>query len=343
MDKYIDLRSDTIAKPSKNMRKAMYEAEVGDDVFKEDPTVNELEEYAADLLGKEAALYVPSGTMGNQICLNVLTNPGNEVICEFDSHIFNYESGSPALLSGIQLTPIKGKLGVFSKEDVEPLIRPREAYYMPRTKVIEVENTHNRAGGTIWSMAKIVELKEIARANDLLYHLDGARIWNASVETGIKVKEYAAHFDSISCCLSKGLGAPVGSIIGGTKEFITEAYRVRKAWGGGMRQVGIIAAAGLFALKNNFKRLAEDHRRAKYLAEKIKEIKNLEIDLKSVQTNILLFKPLNSKMDEALLKCKEKGLLLSVGTVGSLRAITHLEIYDEDIEKTASILQDVFG
>ena len=343
MDKYIDLRSDTVAKPSKNMRKAMYEAEVGDDVFKEDPTVNELEEYAADLLGKEAALYVPSGTMGNQICLNVLTNPGDEVICEFDSHIFNYESGSPAMISGIQLTPIKGNLGVFSKEDVEPLIRPREAYYMPRTKVIEVENTHNRAGGTIWPMEKIIELKEIAKANDLLYHLDGARIWNASTETGIKVKEYASHFDSISCCLSKGLGAPVGSIIGGTKEFITEAFRMRKAWGGGMRQVGILAAAGLFGLKNNLKRLSDDHHRAKYLAEKIKEIKNLEIDLESVQTNILLFKPLNMKMDEALLKCKEKGLLLSVGTVGSLRAITHLEIYDEDIEKTASILQEVFG
>jgi threonine aldolase len=342
MDKYIDLRSDTVAKPSKNMRKAMYEAEVGDDVFKEDPTVNELEEYAADLLGKEAALYVPSGTMGNQICLNVLTNPGDEVICEFDSHIFNYESGSPAMISGIQLTPIKGNLGVFSKEDVEPLIRPREAYYMPRTKVIEVENTHNRAGGTIWPMEKIIELKEIAKTNDLLYHLDGARIWNASTETGIKVKEYASHFDSISCCLSKGLGAPVGSIIGGTKEFITEAYRMRKAWGGGMRQVGILAAAGLFGLKNNLKRLSEDHHRAKYLAEKIKKIKNLEIDLESVQTNILLFKPLNMKMDEALLKCKEKGLLLSVGRVGLLRAITHLEIYDEDIEKSVSILQEVF-
>ena len=343
MDKYIDLRSDTIAKPSRNMRKAMYEAEVGDDVFKEDPTVNKLEEYAADLLGKEAALYVPSGTMGNQICLNVLTNPGDEVICEFDSHIFNYESGSPALLSGIQLTPIKGDLGVFSKEDVEPLIRPKEAYYMPRTKVIEVENTHNRAGGTIWPIEKIAELKETAKANNLFYHLDGARIWNASVETGIEVKEYASYFDTISCCLSKGLGAPVGSIIGGTKDFITEAYRVRKAWGGGMRQVGILAAGGLYALKNNFKRLPDDHQRAKYIAEKIKGIKNLEIDLKSVQTNILLFKPLNMNIDEALTKCKEKGLLLSVGRVGFLRAITHLEIYDEDIEKAVNILEEVFG
>jgi len=343
MDKYIDLRSDTVAKPSRNMRKAMYEAEVGDDVFKEDPTVNRLEEYAAELLGKEAALYVPSGTMGNQICLNVLTNPGDEVICEFDSHIFNYESGSPAVLSGLQLTPVNGDLGVFSYEQVEPLIRPKDAYYMPRTKVIEVENTHNRAGGTIWPIEKIVELQEIVKANDLFYHLDGARIWNASIETKISVKEYASHFDSISCCLSKGLGAPVGSIIGGTKEFITEAYRVRKSWGGGMRQVGILAAAGMFALENNVERLIEDHQRAKYLAEKIKNIKNLEIDLQRVQTNILLFKPLNMNLNEAILKCKEKGLLLTVGTVGLLRAITHLDIYDEDIKKAVSILQDVFG
>lgn len=343
MDKYIDLRSDTVTKPSKKMYKAMCDAEVGDDVFKEDPTVNKLEEYTANLLGKEAALYVPSGTMGNQICLNVLTNPGDEVICEFDSHIFNYESGSPAVLSGIQLTPIRGDLGVFSIDQVEPLIRPKDAYYMPRTKVIEVENTHNRAGGTIWPLEKIIELKEIAKANDLYYHLDGARIWNASIATGISVKEYASHFDSISCCLSKGLGAPVGSIIAGTKEFINEAYRVRKSWGGGMRQVGILAAAGLYALTNNLERLIEDHKRAKYLAEKLKKIKNLEIDLTRVQTNILLFKPLNMTLNKAIFKCKEKGLLLTVGTVGYLRAITHLNINDEDIKSAVSILRNVFG
>jgi len=343
MDKYIDLRSDTVTKPSKKMYKAMCDAEVGDDVFKEDPTVNKLEEYTANLLGKEAALYVPSGTMGNQICLNVLTNPGDEVICEFDSHIFNYESGSPAVLSGIQLTPIRGDLGVFSIDQVEPLIRPKDAYYMPRTKVIEVENTHNRAGGTIWPLEKIIKLKEIAKAHDLYYHLDGARIWNASIATGISVKEYASHFDSISCCLSKGLGAPVGSIIAGTKEFINEAYRVRKSWGGGMRQVGILAAAGLYALTNNLERLIEDHKRAKYLAEKLKKIKNLEIDLTRVQTNILLFKPLNMTLNEAIFKCKEKGLLLTVGTVGYLRAITHLNINDEDIKSAVSILRNVFG
>ena len=339
----IDLRSDTVTKPSEAMRKVMYEAEVGDDVFKEDPTVNKLEEYAAELLGKEAALYVPSGMMGNQICLNVLTNPGDEVICEFDAHIFNYESASPAKLSGIQLMTVKGKLGVMTAEQVEPLIRPKEAYYMPRTKVVEVENTHNRAGGTIWSLKDIIALKELAKKYNLYYHLDGARIWNASVETGISPKEYASHFDTISCCLSKGLGAPVGSIIGGSKEFIKESYRVRKSWGGGMRQVGILAAAGLYALQNNIERLKEDHRRAKYLAGRISEIKNLEINLDAVHTNILLFKPLTMTVSEGMAKCKQKGLLLTQGTVDTLRAITHLDVDDSDVEKTAVILAEVFG
>jgi len=342
MKKNIDLRSDTLTKPSPEMRKAMYEAEVGDDVFKEDPTVNKLEEYSAELLGKEAALYVPSGMMGNQICLNVLTNPGDEVICEADAHIFNYESGSPAMLSGIQLMTVKGKFGVMTPDQVEPLIRPKDAYYMPRTKVIEVENTHNRAGGSICPMEDIIELKNLAEKYNLYYHLDGARLWNASVETGISVKEYASHFDSISCCLSKGLGAPVGSVIAGTKEFIKEAFRVRKSWGGGMRQVGILAAAGLYALQNNRERLKDDHRRAKYLAEKINDLKNLEIDMNSVHTNILLFKPLTMTVNEAMIKCKENGLLLLQGTVDTLRAITYLDVDDSDVEKAVDILTEVF-
>jgi len=343
MKKIIDLRSDTLTKPSPEMRKAMYEAEVGDDVFKEDPTVNKLEDYSAELLGKEAALYVPSGMMGNQICLNVLTNPGDEVICEADSHIFNYESGSPAMLSGIRLMTVKGKFGIMTPEQVEPLIRPKDAYYMPRTKVIEVENTHNRAGGTICPMENIIELKNLAKKYNFYYHLDGARIWNASVETGTSVKEYASHFDSISCCLSKGLGAQVGSIIAGTKEFIKEAYRVRKSWGGGMRQVGILAAGGLYALQNNIERLTDDHRRAKFLSERVNDIKNLEIDMNSVHTNISLFKPLTMTVSEAMIKCKENGLLLLQGTVDTLRAITHLDVDDSDVEKAADILGEVFA
>ncbi len=342
MKKYIDLRSDTITKPSPEMRKAIYEAEVGDDVFKEDPTVNKLEAYTAELLGKEAALYVPSGTMANQVCLNILTEPGDEVICEIDAHIFNYESASPSKLSGIQLLPLKGKLGVLKADEVERYIRPKEAYYMPRTKIIEVENTHNRAGGTIWPMENIIELKNLAKKYDLYYHLDGARIWNASVETGISVNEYASHFDTVSCCLSKGLGAPVGSVIAGSKEFIKEAFRIRKSFGGGMRQVGILAAAGLYALQNNRERLKEDHRRAKILAERINEIKNLVIDLNAVHTNILLFKPLTMTVPEAMKKCKEAGLLVLQGTTDTLRALTYLGLEDEDINEAVMILKKLF-
>jgi len=339
----IDLRSDTVTRPSEAMRKAMYNAEVGDDVFKEDPTVNKLEQFAADLLGKEAALYVSSGVMGNQICLNVLTNPGDEVICERDAHIFNYESGSPATLSGVQLNPIDGKYGIITVEQVEPFIRPSSAYYMPKTKVIEIENTHNRAGGTIWPIENIISMKGLAKKYNLYFHLDGARIWNASVAAGIPVKEYASHFDSISCCLSKGLGAPVGSIIAGSKDFIKEAYRIRKAWGGGMRQAGIIAAAGLYALQNNIDRLKDDHEKAKFLAERINANPNLEIDMKAVQTNILLFHPKNISVEEGIKKSKDKGLLLSIGKVDLIRAIAHLDVSFNDVKKAADIIDEVFN
>lgn len=341
MQKFIDLRSDTVTRPSAEMRKAMYEAEVGDDVFKEDPTVNELESFAAEFLGKEAALYVPSGVMGNQICLNVHTNPGDEVICERDSHIFNYESGSPAALSGIQLLPVDGNKGIFTPEQAEPFIRPSSAYYMPHTKIIEIENTHNRAGGTIHPIENIKAMKKLAHKYNLIMHLDGARIWNASVEAKIPVSEYASYFNSISCCLSKGLGAPVGSIIGGNKDFIKEAFRVRKAWGGGMRQVGILAAAGLFALKNNIDRLKEDHEKAKILAKAINENPNYEIDMDSVQTNIVIFKPLKYSVEESIAKAKEKGLMISVGKVNSLRAICHLDASFEEVEKAKTIINQI--
>jgi threonine aldolase len=340
--KFIDLRSDTVTKPTQEMRKAMYEAEVGDDVFGEDPTVNKLQEYAAEILGKEAALFVSSGVMGNQICLNVLTSPGDEVICDKDAHIFNYESGSPAALSGIQLLPVDGKPGLISASEIEPLIRPESAYYMPRTKVLEIENTHNRAGGTIYTIDEIKVLKKLAKKYNLLFHLDGARIWNASAATGIPVKEYASYFDSISCCLSKGLGAPVGSIIGGNRDFIKEAFRVRKAWGGGMRQVGIIAAAGLYALKNNIERLKEDHQKAKILAESINENPSIEINMNSVQTNILMFKPLKISIEEAISECSDKGLLVTPGSPGYLRAVTHLDVSFEEIVKAKDIIRNVF-
>lgn len=339
----IDLRSDTVTKPSDEMRKAMCNAEVGDDVYKEDPTVNRLEKYAAELFGKEAALFVPSGVMGNQICLNVLTQPSDEIICEKNAHIFQYESGSAAALSGLHLNLVDGNRGVITREKVEPLIRPREAYYMPRTKVIEVENTHNVAGGTIFPLETIKELRELADEYDLFLHLDGARIWNAHVETEIALDEYAKYFDTLSVCLSKGLGAPVGSVILGEKGFIEEAFRVRKAWGGGMRQVGIIAAAGLYALENNIGRLKEDHEKARLIAELLNELDGAEIDLESVQTNIITFEPKKYSVKEGIELCKERGLLLGAIGQGKIRAVTHLDVTAEQIEKAKEILSEVFA
>jgi len=341
MTKIIDFRSDTVTKPSEEMRKAMYEAEVGDDVYKEDPTVNELEEFIADLFGKESALFVPSGVMGNQICLNVMTQPSDEVICERTAHIFQYESGTPAANSGIQLNLIQGTKGVFTPEQVEPLIRPESAYYMPRTRAVEIENTHNVAGGTITPIDNIKAMKKLTDKHGLFMHLDGARLWNASVATGISLSEYASYFDSVSVCLSKGLGAPIGSVIVSTKGFIDEAFRVRKAWGGGMRQVGIIAAGGLYAVKNNIERLTEDHENAMSLAEFLSQLSNVEIDIPSVETNIVMFKSKNKLPEQIIAECKENGLLLGPGGVGVLRIVTHMDINKEDIENAKKIFSKI--
>ena len=342
MKKNIDLRSDTVTRPTEGMRKAMYEAEVGDDVFKEDPTLNKLQEFAAEILGKESALYVPSGVMGNQICLNVHTNPGDEVICEADAHIFQYESGSPAALSGIQLYPIKAERGILKPELVEPLIRPISAYYMPRSKVIEVENTHNRAGGTVYTLEEIENIQLLVKKYNLKFHLDGARLWNASVASGIKVSDYTKYFDSVSVCLSKGLGSPVGSVIAGTRAFIDEAFRVRKAWGGGMRQAGILAAAGLYALQNNIERLAEDHKKAKILSEHLVKTGKFELINKEVETNIIIFKPLEKSVEQSLQICQENNLLFSIGQIGTLRAVTHLDVSFDDIYEACKIIDKVF-
>ena len=338
----IDLRSDTVTKPSQAMRNAMVSAEVGDDVYKEDPTVNKLQKYCSELFGKEDALFVSSGVMGNQLCLNVHTQPGDEVICDKNAHIFEYESGSPAMLSGLSLNLIDGKNGVLTPEQVEPLIRPTSAYYMPQTKVIEVENTHNVAGGVVHPIENIKALKTLAYKYNLKMHLDGARLWNASVASGISVAEYSSYFDSVSVCLSKGLGAPVGSVILGERDFITEVFRKRKSWGGGMRQIGILAAAGQYAIENNFDKLIEDHEKAKLLAEHIAKLPNVEIDLSLVQTNIIMFKPKAATVESILQKCKEKGLLLGLGSVGVIRAVTHLDISFDEIELAKKILSEVF-
>ncbi|MFZ1080574.1 MAG: GntG family PLP-dependent aldolase [Candidatus Kryptoniota bacterium] len=332
------MRSDTVTKPSDEMRRVMANAEVGDDVFGEDPTVNRLQEKVAELLGKESGLYVPSGTMSNQLALKTHTNPGDEVIVERESHIFNYESAAPSLLSGVQLNPVPGIRGVMSAAAVEEAIRP-DVYYMMPTKLVCVENTHNRGGGSIYPMKLIDEIKEVTSRHKLKYHLDGARLWNASVATGIKVSEFAKRFDSVSVCLSKGLGAPVGSVLTGTKEYIDRAHRFRKIFGGGMRQAGVLAAAGLYALEHNIHRLAEDHEKAKAFAKILCESPLYEVNIEHVETNIVIFgiKPLLT-VNKFIADTKSLGILLSAGSAGKVRAVTHLDVSIEDVRKAAEIL-----
>ncbi len=339
--KIIDLRSDTVTKPSQEMRKAMYEAEVGDDVFNEDPTVNEFQEYAADLLGFEAALFVLSGVMGNQLCLKTHTQPHDEVICDAESHIFYYESGSPAVLSGLQLFPVFTSDGILTPEAVTPAIRPIEAYYMPRTKVLAVENTHNRRMGKVYPLDKLDELRDFAKEKGIKFHLDGARVWNAAVKLGVEPKSITSKFDSVSCCLSKGLGAPIGSVIAGNKDFIKEAFRFRKAWGGGTRQLGVLAAAGMYALKNNISRLADDHANASLLAEEIANMPQFEIDSTKVETNILIFKHNKKSPAEIISECESLGLRFSPGPIGTVRAITHLDVDKNDVIEAVKILKGI--
>ncbi|HZK75826.1 MAG TPA: GntG family PLP-dependent aldolase [Candidatus Kapabacteria bacterium] len=345
MDKFIDLRSDTVTKPSLAMRKAMAEAEVGDDVFSEDPTVHELEAETAAILGKEAALYAPSGCMANQLAIAVHTTTGDEVILEADAHIFNYETTAASYLSRAQLHPVKAAdRGLLSAEDIQPAIREK-AYYMPVTRLIAIENTHNRAGGTVYPMERIREIAALAKKHGILMHLDGARLWNACAFSGHPPKEYADHFDTVSVCFSKGLGAPVGSAIAGPKELIALARRFRKIWGGGMRQAGIIAAGALYALRNNRERLAEDHSKARRFAEIISDAsKHIKIDLNRVETNIVLLKIEGGPdLSHALGMVKEKGVLLSLGSHGLLRAVMHLDVTMAECEAAAHVLVDLFG
>jgi threonine aldolase len=343
-DSFIDLRSDTVTKPSSEMRRAMAEAAVGDDVFGEDPTVNALQEKVASILGKEKAIFVPSGTMANQTAIKAHTEPGDEVLLEREAHIFNYETVAPAMLSHVQIYPIEGKHGVFTAEQVNRAIRPK-AYYMPRTRLICVENTHNRAGGTIFPIDEIKRIRELALDVGIKMHLDGARLWNASVETGIPPREYARYFDSVSVCFSKGLGAPVGSALAGDAELIERVRRYRKIYGGGMRQAGIIAAGALYALEHNIPRLKEDHEKAKYLASEISRLPNLQVDLSTVQTNIVIIdvERTGKTPDEILGVLKASGVLLTLGTYTSVRAVTHLDVSFEQVKKAAEVFTKIFG
>lgn len=343
MNKIIDLRSDTVTKPSPEMRRAMAEAEVGDDVFGDDPTMNKLQEKVAAMLGKEAALFTASGSMANTIAILAHTQPGNEVIVERESHTFNYEVAGTAVMGGVQLNTIPGERGILEADQIAREIREPNVH-IPPTRLICLENTHNRGGGSIYPMEKIMAINQLAQANNLKMHLDGARIFNASVATGINPETYAQYFDSIMFCFSKGLGAPVGSILAGSKAFIQRAHRVRKMLGGGMRQVGILAAAALYALENNVKRLADDHKHARMLAVELAKIKGFQIDPEQVETNIVIFDVSQSgfSVTEVLDKLKAKGILMVSFGHTLARAVTHLDVSREDIETTIRLVHEIF-
>ncbi len=322
----IDLRSDTVTRPTEAMRKVMAEAAVGDDVFGEDPTVNRLEEYVAELLGKEVALYCPSGTMANQIGVHVATDRGDEVILHEDAHVFNYEAGAPALLSGVQLRPVPGEGGTVSPETLRAAIRPENVHF-PRPKLLCLENTHNVAGGKVFPLEKFAAVAAEARSLGLKVHLDGARLFNAQVSTGIPAGEWCKHTDTVSVCSSKGLGAPVGSLLAGDEATIREARRVRKALGGGMRQAGVIAAASLYAFEHHVDRLADDHERARRLARGLADA-GYRVELP--ETNILLVQV--EEPQEFLRALAQEGVLATPGKAGHVRLCTHLDIGDEDID-----------
>ncbi|MBI5463741.1 MAG: low-specificity L-threonine aldolase [Ignavibacteriales bacterium] len=340
----IDLRSDTVTKPSDGMREAMARAEVGDDVYGEDPTVNLLQERVADLLGKEAALFVPSGVMANQLALKCHTQPGDEVVVESSSHIFLYETGAPAWLSNVQLATVDGADGILSAPDVAKAIRS-SAYYLPKTSLVCLENTHNKAGGTIYPLEVIRDIQGVTRPRGVQLHLDGARLWNASVAANVHVREYAQYVDSLSVCFSKGLGAPVGSALVSSRNIIEQARKYRKMLGGGMRQSGILAAGALYALDHNIERLATDHRNAFALAQTMTSIPDWHVKLETVQTNIVIadISATGTSASAIVKKAHEAGVLISDMSETAVRAVTHLDATASDVERAGKILQEIFS
>lgn len=340
----VDLRSDTLTRPTPAMREAMMAAEVGDDVFGEDPTINQLQEKVAEMTGKEAALFVTSGTQGNQVSLNAQTRPGQEVICDKNCHIFNYECGGAAMLAGVQLNGLDGKNGLLTKAMIEAAIRPADDHY-PQTGLICLENTHNRGGGNIYPLDEMRRIYEFAQSRQLPVHLDGARLWNASVATGISLKEYCKYADSVSLCFSKGLGAPVGSIVAGDKAFIQRAHLYRKAYGGGIRQGGILAAAALHAIEHQLPKLAEDHRRAKAFAEALHQLPGIHVPAESVETNIVIFEVDPKKIDAADLvrQLQVNGVLMFQFGPTRIRAVMHLHITDEDVAFALSVFRKILA
>jgi threonine aldolase len=341
----IDLRSDTVTKPSGGMREAMARAPVGDDVYGEDPSVNRLQEMAAMLLGKAAALFVPSGTMANQLAIRVQTQPGMEVIVESRSHVVRYEQGAAGALSGVQLHWIAGDRGLMTPEQVEAAIRPKDSHTIP-TALICVENTHNGAGGSVYPLGTIERIRAVALGHGIPMHLDGARLFNAVTATGVPAADYARHFETVSFCLSKGLGAPVGSLIATNEASMLERLRrFRRMYGGAMRQAGIVAAAGIYALEHNIPRLKEDHDHAHRLAELLQKIPTVSLNLDQVETNIIIFQVTDRRrsVTQILSELKQRGVLINSVSNMSFRAVTHLDISADDIEEAGRIFAAVLA
>ncbi|HEX2221862.1 MAG TPA: GntG family PLP-dependent aldolase [Candidatus Limnocylindria bacterium] len=334
----VDLRSDTVTRPSPAMRRAMAEAEVGDDQYGEDPSVNRLQAEVAELLGKEAALFLPSGTMANQVALRTLTRPGDDVLVPTDAHVVLHETGGAAANAGVQFTLV-GHGGTFTPADVEAAIKPHRHIVYPPTTLLVVENTHNRAGGIVFPQADAEAAAALAREHGVATYLDGARLLNAAAASGPAASELAAPFDLVSLSLSKGLGCPVGSLLAGRREVVGRAHRYRRMLGGAMRQAGILAAAGSWALRHNVARLVEDHAAARLLAERLAECPTVRIDLATVQTNIIVFWVADAPAFVAA--CRERGVLLNAFSPTLVRAVTHLDVDRAAVEHAARVLTDV--
>ncbi len=334
----IDLRSDTVTQPTPAMREAIARAPVGDDVLGDDPTVKELESTLAALLGKAAAVFMPSGTMTNQVALRVHTEPGDEVILESQAHIYYYEGGGPAALSGVMCKLIPGDRGIFTAQALQQALRPPDDHY-PRTRLVCLENTHNRGGGRIFPLQEIQAIAALCGAHNLRLHLDGARLWNACVATGISEAEYAAPFDTVSVCLSKGLGAPVGSVLVGSLEQMQRARRFRKMFGGGMRQAGILAAGGLYALHHHRDRLVDDHANAQRLAQGLSQIDGIDVNPAEVETNLVYFNTPEFSADLFAQHLAALGVGLFSTGAHRLRAVTSLMVTSSDIDEALNRIQ----
>lgn len=333
----IDLRSDTITRPMPEMLDAMMKAEVGDDVFGEDETVNRFQQKVANLFGMEAGLFVPSGTMSNQLGVKVLTEPGDEILMDEKGHIFNYETGAAAVLSGVQIKTLQGSRGKLNRKILAHTTRGNYDWE-PRTRVVCLENSTNKGGGVCYTKEELNEIKEFADEHSLSIHLDGARIWNAITATGIEARFFGAIADTISVCFSKGLGAPAGSMLLSSKERIAKARRYRKMWGGGMRQVGLLAAAADYALDNNWEKLQEDHRRAREVAEVTFNSNQFAVDMNNLQTNILLFDTVQEEAPAFLKKLEKQGILMTQFGPHTIRATFHFQISDEDVKQVKKVL-----